>query len=98
MHIIDYIPIGRSNAVTRAQLSAVTGLPDRTIRDMIHQARRDHAILNLQDGSGYFRPDMEDETEKTLCGVYVSQEESRLKSIGWSLKGARKEMRKAGGR
>lgn len=56
MDIVDYIPFGRENAVTRAQLRSRTGIDDRTIRDMIADARRDTVILNMQDGKGYFRP------------------------------------------
>ena len=56
MDIVDYIPFGRENAVTRAQLRIVTGLNDRQIREQISQARRDTVILNMQDGKGYFRP------------------------------------------
>ena len=48
--ITDYIPIGKENAVTRAHLRAVTGLPDRKIREEIEQARRKGAIIiNAQD-------------------------------------------------
>ena len=56
MDIVDYIPFGRENAVTRAQLRSRTGIDDRAIRDMIAAARRDTVILNMQDGKGYFRP------------------------------------------
>lgn len=54
--ITDYIPIGKENAVTRAHLRAVTGLPDRKIREEIEQARRKGAIIiNAQDGAGYYQ-------------------------------------------
>ena len=70
MDIVDYIPFGRENAVTRAQLRSRTGIDDRAIRDMIATARRDTVILNMQDGKGYFRPLPEDdvlEQEKNDC-------------------------------
>ena len=56
--ILDYIRTGHDRAITRAELSDLTGIDDRTIRDMIHYARRDIPILNMQDGRGYFVPDM----------------------------------------
>lgn len=56
MDIVDYIPFGRKNAITRTRLRIVTGLNDRQIREQISQARRDTVILNMQDGKGYFRP------------------------------------------
>ena len=55
MNIVDYIPQGRENAVTRAELCKRIGLPDRTVRELISQARRETCILNAQDGNGYFR-------------------------------------------
>ena len=39
------------------------------------------------DGSGYYRPTEEEVAE---LDHFIAQEEGRLKSIGWSLMGARK--------
>lgn len=94
--ILDYIPTGHANAVTRAYLCSVTGLDDRTVRYAISQARREMPILNMQDGSGYFIPDMNLLEEQLLLKRYVQQETSRLKSIGWSLKAARKTLQNCG--
>ena len=91
--ILDYIPTGHDNAVTRRELMDQTGIKDRAIRDMIHYARRKIAILNLQDGEGYFIPDMNLPEERIMLVQYIQQEESRLKSIGWVLKAARKMAR-----
>ena len=38
MDIVDYIPFGRENAVTRTQLRIMTGMNDRKIRDKISEA------------------------------------------------------------
>ena len=91
--ILDHIPVGHDNAVTRRELMDQTGIKDRAIRDMIHYARRKIAILNLQDGKGYFIPDMNLPEERIMLVQYIQQEESRLKSIGWALKAARKMAR-----
>ena len=88
--IRNYIPIGSQNAVTRKQLKIQTGLNDRTIRDLIHYARRDTVIINMQDGKGYFIPDMNCEQDRYKLKRYMQQEDSRLKSHGWALKAARK--------
>ena len=90
MDIVDYIPFGRENAVTRTQLRIMTGLNDRKIRDKISEARRDTVILNMQDGNGYFRPLPE---ERHLVEAYDKQETARLKSIGWSLKATRQMLK-----
>lgn len=50
MKIIDYIPVGHKNAVTRKQLVILTGLSDRKIRNMIQEeCNREHPILNIVD-------------------------------------------------
>lgn len=55
MRIVDYIPIGKENAVTRAQLCALTRLSDRAVRQLIEIARIEgEVIINNQDGKGYY--------------------------------------------
>lgn len=67
MNITDYIGYGRRNAVTREQLSLMTGLPDRKMRKLIAQARKDGApILNGQDGAGYYLSEEPGELERQL--------------------------------
>lgn len=95
-NILDYIGTGRENAKTREQLCVCTGIQDRAVRELISKARRDIPILNMQDGQGYFIPDMNRAEEQLLLKHYVQQEESRLKSIGWSLKAARKTLMNCG--
>lgn len=88
--ISDFIPTGRDNAISRESLANATHMTDRQIRQSIHKARRDIPILNLQDGKGYFIPDKEDPIDMYMLFSFVNQETNRLKSIGWSLKSARK--------
>ena len=94
--ICDYIPKGRASAVTRYELCMKTGFRDRQVRDLIHYARRDGSILNLSDGKGYFRPDLDDPVERGMLAAYVRQEESRRDSIDWSLNGAIKDCKENG--
>ena len=94
--ILDYIPTGHVNAVTRADLRNRTGLCDRVMRAAIHNARQKIPILNMQDGSGYFIPNMNIECDRLLLKRYVQQEESRLKNIGWALKAARQTLMNCG--
>ena len=55
MKITDYIPVGKANAVTRAELVALTGISDRRVRRLIAEARvRGVPIINNQDGRGYY--------------------------------------------
>jgi hypothetical protein len=90
MEIADFIPFGHDNGVTARELSQITGITERKIRDRIALERHNVVILNLQDGQGYFRPT---EDEKSLVWEWVRQEENRLRSIGYGLKAARKVVR-----
>lgn len=89
MNIIDYIPTGQSNAISRRQLCAITGLPDRLMRKEIERTRRDYAILNAQDGSGYFRPA---EGEAYLTERWLRQERSRERSVRDATRGAERAL------
>lgn len=90
MNIIDYIPKGHKNAISRQALSDITGLNDRVIRNMIEEARRETIIISNNDGSGYWLyPDNPTMQEKELLERFVKQQESRAKSIFYALRPAR---------
>ncbi|HEX3016410.1 MAG TPA: hypothetical protein VHP31_00955 [Caproicibacter sp.] len=86
MNIINFIPFGRENAISRKQLCTIAGLPDRVMRHDIEKARQDYVILNI-GGSGYFRPTAE---EKPLVERWMRQERSRERSVRNSTQGAEK--------
>lgn len=94
--ILEYIQTGHKNAIGRTLLSSLTGLSDRKMRNAIHFARRETPILNLSKGDGYFIPDINDPIDQKMLIKFVQQEESRLKSIGWALRGARKLLKNNG--
>lgn len=89
--IVDYIPFGKENAISRQQLERVTGLSDRDVREAISLARRNTVILNLLNGKGYFQPIQGEEDD--LVVKYFKQEDSRLKRIGWSLLATRRRVK-----
>lgn len=88
--ICDYIPEGRANAVTRYELCMKTGFRDRQVRDLIHYARRDGSILNLSDGKGYFRPDLDVQGGKrnacSICQAGRKQKRFHRLVSEWSYK------------
>ena len=87
IRIEDYIPFGHANAVTRIELVNRTGLSDRSVRELINEARKNGAcIINLSDGKGYFYPTVD---EYMLLRGYIAQEESRAKDIFTGLKGCK---------
>lgn len=94
MNIIDYIPQGSENAISRKNLCNMTGLKDRVVRGLIEEARREIIIISNNDGSGYWiYPDDPTEEEKMLLRRYVQQQESRAKSIFYALYPARQMMK-----
>ncbi len=88
MNIIDLIPTGKDNAITREELVNRTGFTDRIIREQISQARRDTVIINNQDGRGYYKSSDCAEIER-----YIKQESKRARTIFYRLNGARKALK-----
>lgn len=90
MNIVDYIPTGYENAISRKDLCHKTGLNDRVVRNLIEEARRTTIIISNNDGSGYWLyPKEPTEKEKLLLNRFVKQQESRAKSIFYALRPAR---------
>lgn len=91
MNITDVIPFGKKNAIKREDLlyrCEMYGLAtnDRAMRRLIEDARKESCILNLQNGSGYFRPTKDDLPE---LRHYIAQEKDRSMAILHNLKMAR---------
>lgn len=77
MNVVDFIPTGKENAITRSDLVRMLNLPDRKVREMIETARKDGAlILNDQDGAGYYISDDLGELKRQL-----KQNQSRAGSV-----------------
>lgn len=58
MDILQYIPHGKENAVTRSELCRLTKLPDRCVRQEIEKLRRKGApILSSSSAKGYWVSD-----------------------------------------
>lgn len=98
MNIIDYIPKGSENAISRTSLCMKTGLKDRVVRNLIEEARRNTIIISNNDGSGYWiYPDDPTDEEKLMLERYVKQQESRAKSIFYALYPARMMVKEGAG-
>ena len=53
--ILEFIPTGKENAVSMAELSSMIGVDNRTTRSMIYQLRRSGELVCSGD-SGYYQP------------------------------------------
>lgn len=94
MNIIEYIPEGCENAISRKNLCIATGLNDRIVRKQIEEARRNTIIISNDDGSGYWLyPENPTAEEKMMLYKYVKQQESRAKSIFYALYPARQMLK-----
>ena len=61
--------------------SRILKMSDRDTREMIHQARKIMPIINLQDGNGYYIPDMNVMKDRRKLVLWTNQELSRSKEI-----------------
>lgn len=85
MNIIDYIPVGRENAISRSELSRITGLEDRVVRNYIAKAREHTCICNGQgENGGYYIPSTLADANK-----FYNQERKRALSILRCLRGTK---------
>lgn len=89
--VLDAIPFGKENAVTREYLAAKTGLPDRQVRKAIEEIRRNHIVLNDQDGKGYYRSYDLDDIER-----FYRQERARALAVLYRMRPMRTLLRGGG--
>ncbi len=83
-NIVDCIPVGHENAISRKELARKTGLTDRILRKEIEKARETTCICNMSDGAGYYIP-----TELREVELFIRQESARGKSVFRNLRGAK---------
>lgn len=86
LNIVNLIPYGKANAISRVSLRNITGLSDRNVRHLIAEARTDTIILTVDNGKGYFRP-TKDELEEIQ--VWLKKETARANSTFKSIESAR---------
>ena len=90
-YIYDLIPQG--TYITRQELMEITGLSDRTIRNIIANIRKEHNIISLTSCKGYRKPkstqDMtkeEIETEINVIKKQLKENNNRIKKIKYNMK------------
>lgn len=93
MEISAYLKRGRENAISQKDLSALTGINERTLRDMIAQERKQTCICSVGGkNGGYYLPSCIQEARG-----FQRQEESRARAIFRGLKGTRQYIKSAAG-
>ena len=67
MNIMDYIPTGKENAVSREMLVVMTGLDDRAVRGAIQRlVEKGEPIFSSSSHKGYWYSDDIDELERFI--------------------------------
>ena len=85
--ILQYIPAGKENAISRAELVLRTGLDDRTVRNEIKRlVKTGVPILSSSHSRGYWLSDDIDEWEK-----YINETDHRRESLYFTTLELRKE-------
>ena len=88
--IIDLIPFGHENAISRERLCYRTGLGDREIRRAIGELNAAGNVI-LNRGEGYFRYDAG--SDYYYLQNYLAAEKCRIRTLNRKLR----KMRKAAG-
>ena len=88
--IIDLIPYGHENAISRERLCYMTGMGDREVRRAISELNEAGNVI-LNRGEGYFRYDAK--TDRYYLEHYLAVEKGRVKTLNRKLR----KMRKAAG-
>ena len=84
--IENYIPIGRDNKISRESLRACTGLPDRSVRRLISDAR-EHGIPIVGDPEGgYYMAESEADVR-----LLLSELNSRIGKLAKCVKAIREK-------
>lgn len=98
MNILEFIPFGEENAVSREYLANLYGggsMGDRAARKAIEKARLTHVIINSQNGKGYFQPK---DSEGHLVERQFRQTDHQANSINRQRRAIRRWQREHSGR
>ena len=87
---MDYIPLGRENALPMSELALLAGVDKRTARRLVHRARTSgYPICSTCDErSGYYIP-----LDYAEARIYYRQQLARIKSALTALIGVQKFMK-----
>lgn len=89
MNIEEYIPFGKENAISRAELSMLTGINDRTIRFLIKESNdtavdKGYGIVSSSTANGYWKTRELDDIDR-----YLRESDNRIKTENENNRGIR---------
>jgi len=87
--ILEFIPRGKSNAITRMSLANKIKSSDRHVRVLIHRKREaGELIISETSGKGYYQPESRKEVMR-----FIKQQKSYIKNLQRSISKAEKAMK-----
>lgn len=86
INITHYIPEGRDNKISRASLSICTGLPDRSVRRLISEAREQGIPIVGDPEGGYYMAESEADVR-----LLLSELNSRIGKLAKCVKAIREK-------
>lgn len=87
--VYNALGVGKQNAVSRAELSRITGYRDRRIREAIEAMRYSKVIINLDNGDGYYIPDPTPQGRREAA-AWLARQDRRMRSMKAATRGARR--------
>ena len=77
--IEDFLREGSDKAITRKELSRLTGFEDRKVREELARvAETQYPVINMGVGDGYFVPT---DDEAAMVYAYIRREKAKAESI-----------------
>ena len=87
--VYNALRVGRQNAISRQELSQITGYRDRLVREAIEALRHDKVIINLDQGDGYYIPDSTPQGRREAA-AWLERQDRRMQSMRAATRGARR--------
>lgn len=91
--LLQMIPVGKTDAISRYDLCRQLKMPDRTVRQLIHDARMIHPILSNTESGGYYLPATKEEAEE-----FINQQNSYISNINRTIAPVRRWIERQGQR
>ena len=91
--LIEMIPVGKNDAISRKDLARQLGIRDRFLRTLIHEARSSHPILSNTSNGGYYFPETKEEALE-----FIAQQYSYITNINQTISAARRWVEQKGQR
>ena len=81
LNVSDFVNCGRKNGKRASEITSEMGITRREMRRLVNEemvhGEVGKFVINLQDGNGYFQPDLETEEGREEASQYIRQERAR---------------------